>query len=91
MIEVNERFSITQDKYNTIVLETIPTNPDNPRTKNATKVEKKFYPTIELACLAILRKTPEAKSVKKLLKGYNKAVRDIKDALATHSLGDTNG
>ncbi len=82
-MRINERFSIEKDPCNFIVRETT-LGGINPRTGKKSKrarIDSKFYPNLELACLSILRKSTDVETLETILKSQGRAVDDIVAAL----------
>lgn len=79
-MKINEEFSIKKDKYNFILVRTSKgINPDT--NKPFSSESNKYYPTIELACLAVISDGIETESMQTIIDTITQAKTDVLEAI----------
>jgi len=78
-MKINEDYRIERDKHNFIIVETRSTQKKD-GTIGFIEV-KNFYPTLKLACLAVIRKSVEVETMEAILDSINTATFQIEEAI----------
>ena len=78
VMKINDEVSLEKDRYNFVVKYTTATDQDHHwAKKGGVQTESKYYPDLETACIAILRRTSMESTPKKMIKAYNDAKDEI--------------
>ena len=78
-LKVNDRFTITKDKHNKILIETYMGVDKDKQPKEQTR--ESYHMTILQACEVIIDRSAEGKTVEDVVDSINAAKRDILNAL----------